>query len=230
MAGHGKRNRRGIKGAVFDTPFNAITGLERKAKQPTRPLTATAYHEAGHAVASRDLGLGVRRVTIKPNPKTGTGGICKAGSALKRRHNPESDDGDRNRMRMECDVVALLAGQEAEAHFRGRYNFGGARVDREGANDLLSYFVSPGRGPQEEFRTYFKLLRLRTRRLVLHRWPMIQEVAKRLLERETLSGDEVEQAIVESFDAELKEANEQFGPAKIDLRITMIPVIGQRGK
>lgn len=172
-------------------------------------LERTAYHEAGHAVANFRLRLRVGRVTIRLDSNAGTLGSCYGGRAIQRRHNVESDAGDWNRIRMERDVIVLLAGHEAEAYFSGRRNHIGARVDREGAIDLLSYFAGDfyeksGAGKQEESRAYYRLLQIRARHLVRNRgnWEMVRAVAKRLLERETISGAEALALLRQSLEAQ----------------------------
>src|SRR4051794_59014 len=49
------------------------------AKSPTA-LRATAYHEAGHAVAEHALGLTVNKVSIIPGE--GFNGVCRSPGAL----------------------------------------------------------------------------------------------------------------------------------------------------
>jgi hypothetical protein len=175
-----------------------MNGSQKPAKKREGPITyreRAAYNEAGHAVARQALGLRVGRVTIKPDSKAGSAGSCSDGHALRREHDPESDSSDKNRLRMERDVQVLLAGHEAERRFAGRANHEGARDDRERAIDLLSFFEGdfyekPGRGRQEGFRTYFRLLRIWSRRLATGRWNWlkVEAVARLLLEKETISG------------------------------------------
>ena len=166
-------------------------------------LACTAYHEAGHAVAHAEYGLPARRVTIKSGGDYL--GACFGRRALLSRYGPEWDSGDRNRLRMEKDVIILLAGGEAERRFSGRSNYVGAKSDREQAIDLLCRFASdfyenPGQGKQRIFKTYFKLLELRARELVQNKinWIRIKAVAEKLLEKETLSRKEVSQTMVEA--------------------------------
>lgn len=84
--------------------------------------TATAYHEAGHAVMALMLGRPIEKVTITP-AKLQTGGqrlgACKI---QKGRSKPTKDS-------VEDDVLILLAGMVAESHFTGRYSPAGAKSD-----------------------------------------------------------------------------------------------------
>src|SRR5437899_2222762 len=65
------------KPVVVRVAYEASKNLEQRViaavpvavkfrKQPTRALEATAYHEAGHAVAAVEFNLGLRMATIEP--------------------------------------------------------------------------------------------------------------------------------------------------------------------
>ncbi|HEV8232737.1 MAG TPA: hypothetical protein VGQ75_10355 [Thermoanaerobaculia bacterium] len=118
---------------------------------------------------------------------------------------------------MEKDVQVCLAGGEAERRFAGRANLLGSGPDRCAAIDLLSFFEGdvyekPGRGKQEGFRTYFRLLRIWSRRLVTNRrnWTKVEAVARLLLEKETISGTEtvaaMQDAVQRAIDLEVKKS------------------------
>ena len=64
-----------------------MKGMRQKRKQA---LEATAYHEAGHAVAQLFLGLGLKRVTIVPDKEGGMLGHTRAwlNPTLQHRHPP----------------------------------------------------------------------------------------------------------------------------------------------
>lgn len=85
-------------------------------------LTATAYHEAGHAVMAVSLGRLIQKVTIVPG-KSQFGesrlGICE----LRKGRSKASKD------EMEDQVLILLAGMVAEAQFTGQYCQQGASGD-----------------------------------------------------------------------------------------------------
>lgn len=97
----------------------------------TRDLTATAWHEAGHAVMAVSLGRTIEKVTISP-ARLQTGGsrlgICK----IQKGRSKASND------RLEEDVMILLAGMVAESHFTGRYCTDGAAQDLSFVERLLS--------------------------------------------------------------------------------------------
>jgi hypothetical protein len=87
-------------------------------------LWATAYHEAGHAVAAMAYGKGIRRqgATIVPDPKRGA-----AGTVYMLKHIPGDPSvggayrGDsltgRMRLRIEEDIIVSLAGPVAQRCF-----------------------------------------------------------------------------------------------------------------
>jgi len=85
---------------------------------------ATAYHEAGHAIAAVALGKPVLRVTIERNSMRL--GQCQMSH---RRGQPVKDE-------LEVQMMILLAGVVAEARFSGDYNWDGARQDMVGVRRL----------------------------------------------------------------------------------------------
>lgn len=85
-------------------------------------LTATAFHEAGHAVMAVLLGRAIQKVTIEPGKMVGGGGRLGLCQMQKGRSKPSKDW-------LEDDVLILLAGMVAEAHFTGAYCPAGAAED-----------------------------------------------------------------------------------------------------
>jgi ATP-dependent Zn protease len=135
---------------------------------------ATAYHEAGHAVAALALDRPVMKVSIKPDRDRV--GICAFGKAVFR---PSQDW-------LEREVLIALAGMAAEAKHTGEY-------DREAAGRDLTYarglaIERAGNARQAE--------RLQRRMLskVEHlleqeaTWRAVQRIAKALLEQTEISG------------------------------------------
>jgi ATP-dependent Zn protease len=113
-----------------DTPPPDESASE-PSDQATFSLTATAWHEAGHAVMAVSLGRSIEKVTISP-ARLQTGGsrlgICK----IQKGRGKASND------RLEDDVLILLAGMVAESHFTGRYCTDGAAQDLSHVERLLS--------------------------------------------------------------------------------------------
>lgn len=135
-----------------------MTRQERAEKR----LQATAYHEAGHAVARWALGLNVRRVSIVPDAESY--GCCAYG--LGRRFRPDLANGRLMENLVHGHIVALLAGESAEYVLRGRHNGSGAGSDLHEAADLATYVASD----EEEVEALLKWLRVKARNLVRGRW------------------------------------------------------------
>ena len=163
-------------------------------KQSTKKLIATAYHEAGHAVAYFFLRGGFHHVTIRPESEEDSLGHI-AGHALPS-FRPDLDNSTRARQVAERLIMCSFAGGAAEALHRGRNNWQGARSDWIAAIDLAGYFCAFG----DEIEAYLKWLSIRTRNLVSSPlcWPGVEAVAEALLEREYLSSCQVRRIIRES--------------------------------
>lgn len=104
---------------------------DQPSDSKTFALTATAWHESGHAVMAVSLGRSIEKVTISP-ARLQTGGsrlgICK----IQKGRSKASND------RLEEDVMILLAGMVAESRFTGRYCTDGAGQDLSFVERLLS--------------------------------------------------------------------------------------------
>ena len=123
-----------MSGRLVDMPNNESPPGQPDAnasKQATFQLTATAWHEAGHAVMAVSLGRSIEKVTISP-ARLQTGGsrlgICKIQKGRSRGSND----------RLEEDVMILLAGMVAESRVTGRYCTDGASQDLAFVERLLS--------------------------------------------------------------------------------------------
>ena len=151
-------------------------------------LTATAYHEAGHAVMAVSLGRPIEKVTIKPS-KSQIGamtsglrlGTCKI---QKGRSKPTKDW-------LEDEVMILYAGMVAESGFTKQYCQISAAQDLRQVRRLLQ---------QTRAKTERQLERLEQRLLDKTEHALsdkahlsaIEMVAKELLEKKTISGRAVE--------------------------------------
>jgi len=172
-------------------------------------LKATAYHEAGHAVIGRVLGVSDGRVTIRPDYNTGSAGrefgptpseICA--KYPKRDHNAV----------IRAWIISVMAGAETEAALLGRVALGDGG-DRKQIGLMMEENISDADWDRVE-----AWLRRMTRTLIWQHEPLIERVAKALLERTSLSGKMVDKLVgfgpesrlkqLESFDADplLKEA------------------------
>ena len=150
-------------------------GPDRTAIQ----LTATAYHEAGHAVMALSLGRLVHKVTIVPgrsqfgDARLGTCEMQKGRSA------PSKNV-------FEDEVLILFAGMVAEAHFTGKYCEQGANQDLLAIQRLLCDRASN----QSQFERRQRRLLDKTEH-VLHdegHARAIELIARELIEKSTISG------------------------------------------
>ena len=177
---------------------------------------AIAHHEAGHAVIARALGRLVALVTIIPSldtvgsmrsklpapdapPRTveegirETADICMGARALM----PVGE----SRVPAAAFIlegidrgIELLAGPEAQRRLTGIFDTVAGRTDiAEARLFAKAIAISP-----ECARLSFRLFRLEARALVNRYWHAIEAVAARLIERQTLTGDEVNSIIAEA--------------------------------
>jgi hypothetical protein len=151
-------------------------------------LEATAYHEAGHAVAAWWLDLPFKYVTI--NPDVGSLGHVMHNQAPKW-FNPEIETGDRQRLRGERHIMAGFAGQIAEGKYRGRRPRYGMDSDNDSAVNMAMYFC----GTTDTTEAFMHFCFLSSRDLTIKSWWAVKAVAKALLERMTLSRKEVKETI-----------------------------------
>jgi hypothetical protein len=148
-------------------------------------LAATAYHEAGHVVATLALGRAVRRVTIVPDAEQDSLGHCQ-GTAEGNWFHPNYNCDARTRARTEQRIMITLAGAVAERHFSSRHNSVGGSFDQAKAADLSLRFC----GSSKEAEAYLGWLLVRTELLITHPvyWPAVEALAGALFAEKTLSG------------------------------------------
>jgi ATP-dependent Zn protease len=151
-------------------------------------LRATAYHEAGHAVAAWHVHLRFRRISIVPNGAEGTlGKVVLAG--LRVTESDLYDMAPRTRDLFERRIIVSLAGEEAERLVSGRISRHSGSRDREHVAELLFQMIAS----DEEASSYLKWLSARTRTLIRaeQNRPLLDALANALLERRTLTGTTV---------------------------------------
>lgn len=158
----------------------------------SKSLEATAYHEAGHAVAAWRLGVGLRKHALS---------IVPDGDSLGRANhsNPlfgvdlEWDQSDRARLRAEKVAQICLAGGAAQRRFSARsYRHGHMKSDLHEAVDVLSYFAQG-----EELEVYLRLIDVRARGMfnAPSLWRCVQALAGALFDRKRLSAGETRRII-----------------------------------
>jgi hypothetical protein len=168
--------------------FNAMSGQRRmvtllfkalaeKGGKVTNRLRRTAYHEAGHTIASLELGVPIKHVTIVPDAST-WGHLLHLPPRITNRQLYSLPPFVRDRL--ERRIVVSLAGREGERLVTGRYDHRGAAGDYQFALNLVTQLV----GSSEEATAYFRWLEVRARQLIRaeHRRPQIDALAAALLE------------------------------------------------
>lgn len=154
---------------------------------------ATAFHEAGHAVAAFYSGLPVHKATIVFDREHATLGHVRHHNPLHRA--PELDIYEMTpnvKDRMERLVVVCLAGAIAERRHAGRASRAGASEDHHQAAGLALHLAG---GSGDGATLLLRYLDWRAHNLVKARWPEIEAVAAALLEHKTLGRKGIREAI-----------------------------------
>jgi len=177
------------------TAAPAETPDESPQKQPlsdsqTLELAATAYHEAGHAVMATILGRKIQKVTIA-SAHLQTGGVRLGVCELGKGRTKASHDA------IEDEVLILLAGMVAEAHFTGKYCSLGASQDLRLVNRLLA----DRGGSQRQFARVQRRMLEKTEHLLSEtaHAKAITQVARELITRTTISGRNVRHIVDQSI-------------------------------
>ena len=145
---------------------------------------AIAYHEAGHVVIALELGVAVKRATIKSGDGV-HGQVDHAASLTRRDIRAIDKSGDARHQRDKFEKLAMicLAGPIAQRRYAPR-----SWRQWHGASDycqfgaVVRYLGGRGRVLEQ----YTQLLMVWTDTRVDRCWPDIERVAAALLERETL--------------------------------------------
>ncbi len=167
----------------------------------SKSLDLVAHHEAGHGMIAYRLGIPVREVSIQPTASSAGPVWYQQPLAEIIRSGNTSDE---RRIQMERCAMVCLAGREAQM----RFDFEGLQEDVYRVDlDLVTHALNKFSNCEEEVLIYERLLEIRTRWIFDQpmAWEMVTDLAKALLENETMSGDavnvvfsEVERRYVES--------------------------------
>jgi hypothetical protein len=172
----------------------------------TSSLRNTAIHEAGHAVVGRALDLVCGGATIVPDYEAGAAGhaVIEAPltclSAWDDEQWTKSLRGEASPNRNEAvayraSAIARMAGAEAELECIGSGGLGDSD-DRYWIDCALEYLVPiDSNDPKAAWQHYERRLRVRARGLVRRHKVKIERVAQELLERKSLTGDEIDALI-----------------------------------
>jgi len=181
--------------------YTALAGSEKKDRSHIRQKerAVTAWHEAGHAIAALRTNAEnrVAKVTIIPSTG-GAGGFCVNVP-------PERMYFTKQELRQQ--IIVALAGRAAEEIF-----FGADDVTTGASNDIekathtaMQYVTKFGMGTDiadrailkdepkvaEECTAMVRDLYVETLKLLKKNYPALETLAERLLEKETVDGDEV---------------------------------------
>lgn len=147
----------------------------------TKKLKKTAYHEAGHAVASYELHIPFTYITIIPEEDS----LGHVKHPELHNFNPEWDNSLRVIDRAERMIICSFAGQVAEWKFSNRHNWKGSGEDWHRAIGLASHFV----GNDEVLQKYVDYLWARAKTLfnAPWLWAAVEVVVRKLLTRKKMS-------------------------------------------
>ena len=155
-------------------------------------LKSEAYHEAGHVVMARLSGVKIRSVWIDRAVLTSDGNILGGYVNCYKR-----------KLTFETAICMALAGAWAEKIYSGGFRFLGIGADLELANDL---YVKHGHRFDMSLSQAWE-----TTGLILSNpdnWRLVDAIAKRLLEKKSLSGRSIEKIIQEAnpdWDTQIKQ-------------------------
>jgi hypothetical protein len=188
---------------------------------------ATAYHEAGHAVALFLLGRSPGATSIEPgvdkhgDPMLGfnkSPAPLRAGTLTDPREVTAGGVPElvpHQRKRVEEEIIVLFAGPAAEERFLGHANHEWAGGDH--ARVLALARLSEMHPDEEE--AYLNWLAVRARLLLTGwAWSLVEGVAAELLTRRKLTAKETREAIVAAREAAIQRA------------VAAHPVFGQRAE
>lgn len=163
-----------------------------RRKRTTNQRFATAYHEAGCAAAAHYLGIPLANAGATIIAKDDLDGyVTRLPGFLHGLGQPDYEElTDAKRLIAERYVIFTLAGMEAQRKYRpSSVRHYHSSHDYHHAVDVISYFA-----PEEaKLNAYLRLLGVRARNLVTNPqgWQGIEALASALMERKTLSAEEV---------------------------------------
>jgi hypothetical protein len=159
-------------------------------------LRATAYHEAGHAIAAWRLRLRVSKVTVEPDEDFS--GMVAHSSPFRRSHMEGLELGEITpsiQRRAENLMVISLAGPAAQRNFNPQsVRIYHSNSDHKAVCAILERLVEPS---SDVFPAYYRLMKLRAEALVQNdvNWSAIEILARELLQRRTLKGSALREFI-----------------------------------
>jgi ATP-dependent Zn protease len=142
-------------------------------------LKAIAYHEAGHAIVSLDVGRKFKYITVTKNKDA----LGRIKTTIK------GDSYNITLARVIKEVQILLSGflAEEKSGFTHKIEMSiGANYDRHQATDFVLSHMD-----EQEAKPFLAWVELRTKKNLELRWPAVKKIAKALLAKKTLTYNEV---------------------------------------
>jgi hypothetical protein len=170
---------------------NFVDNLVQKMDNNER--RETAYHEAAHAVHYYWSDVPFRKVTIKPDGDS-LGHVALHQSPRWKYDPATPAEEKRARWRIEAEVIGGFAGQLAQARLTGKHPEDGHWKDDQDAVTLAIRLFGGG-GDVVDVYLHFCFLRAQGFVNTRPRWVEIEALAEALLERETLTKEQVRQVI-----------------------------------
>lgn len=153
-------------------------------------LEATAYHEAGHAVAAFFFGFRIKSATVLAADDYLGRVDCQPKGRLDLGSNTPA-----MRIKAEKFIIVTLAGDISQRRFNPRSSRKWQTTsDRALAADLALTMC----GSEESSTAYLAWLSIRARDIIHGRWGTVEKVAHLLLDRRTVTGEELSAAIIPS--------------------------------
>jgi hypothetical protein len=168
----------------------ATPGTRRHAKRkptPGQELRATAYHEAGHAIAFCFHGVRFKVASIIPNESEGILGHAAVRLPRWFSADIECSRSARHRFLAERHIVMLLAGAVAESRHLRRPIRTGMESDYHAAVDFTDPFFSSPR----TVNAFLHFAQCQAEDLIGTHWASVANVARALLRQKELTYDEV---------------------------------------
>jgi hypothetical protein len=144
-----------------------------------------AYHEAGHAVVARLLGVRVKHLTIIPGSDF-IGAVLY--EKIMHRISPDNENSPRTQRRIENYVRIQLAGHIAQKIHSPRSRYG-AGADR-GSTTRLALAVN--NNSDELAKAWLQWLKVGVTRMLKHYWNVVEAVAQELAKEKDLDAEQFE--------------------------------------
>jgi ATP-dependent Zn protease len=162
--------------------------MSKRNKLNRRPAMTVAVHEAGHAVAAVHYGIDFDHVTIIPNAEFHQGGRVKLNPVPEYASSSKTKNDPPAIRFWENYLVMTLAGPAAHKKRHPHAHWGGYAIGDIGQASRL---IEDMHSDRDVRNAYYKYIEARAKAFVETYWYAIEAVATALVERGTLSDEEV---------------------------------------